>query len=695
MTCVAFDRRAVTIDGQRTLLLSGAVHYPRSTPAMWPDLMRETRAAGLNTVETYVFWNLHERRRGVLDFSDRLDLVRFCRAAQEAGLHVILRIGPYICAETNYGGLPPWLRDVPGIRMRTWNQPFMAEMDRWVRALCEVMRPMFAPAGGPIILAQIENEYANVARQYGDDGQRYLAWSVDLGRSLDLGVPWVMCYGGAPGAIETINGGWPHTSIDDHFRRHPDMPALCTELWPGWYDLWGRRTMGRTPESLASAVARFVAAGGTGFNYYMWHAGTNFGRETMYLQKTHYGFSTLDEFGRPTTVTRHAARLHHLLAAHADALLSGDRAAPAPLGEKQAAWVYGQGDGRLVFLSNDDEAAPAAVTFEGRGHTLAPQSVLLVGGGGEVLMDTARVDASYGVRRRVRPLARSLGRFERWDEPLPGKWPEALGPAIVAPKPVEQLALTRDETDYCWYSVDLTVAKREAGGAALVLDGAADLVYVYVDGRLVAATPTPLEEDRGLVTGPGFRQEFRLRLAPGRHELSLLVCALGLIKGDWMIGMANMADERKGLWGKVRWNGRPVKGPWRMRTGLVGERVNLPGDGGALVRWKRAAARRARPLAWYRAAFDRPKGAGPFVLDLLGMTKGLAWVNGRCLGRYWLAPASGERQEWLSQWTRGGSPDEPTQRFYHVPREWIADRSTLILFDELGGDPSGVTLARA
>ena len=124
MSTVGYDRRSITIDGRNELLISGAIHYPRSTPAMWPELFDQSRRAGLNTVETYVFWNLHERQRGTYDFSDRLDLPRFCRLAQAAGLHVILRIGPYICAETNYGGFPAWLRDVPGIRMRTDNAPF-------------------------------------------------------------------------------------------------------------------------------------------------------------------------------------------------------------------------------------------------------------------------------------------------------------------------------------------------------------------------------------------------------------------------------------------------------------------------------------------------------------------------------------------------------------------------------------------
>ena len=150
MAHVSYDSRAVTIDGKRTLLLSGAVHYPRSTPDTWPGLMKRLRDDGINTVDTYVFWNLHERRRGVYDFSERLDVRRFCEVAQAHGLYVMLRVGPYICSETNYGGIPAWLRDVPGMRMRTDNEPFKREMARWVRFVAGYMKGLFAPEGGPI-----------------------------------------------------------------------------------------------------------------------------------------------------------------------------------------------------------------------------------------------------------------------------------------------------------------------------------------------------------------------------------------------------------------------------------------------------------------------------------------------------------------------------------------------------------------
>src|SRR5450432_1987095 len=337
-TIVSYDSRAVTIDGKRTLLLSGAIHYPRSTPALWPELMQRSREAGLNTIETYVFWNLHEAQRGVFDFSERLDLLHFCKVAQEYGLYVILRVGPYICAETNYGGLPAWLRDVPAIQMRTFNQPFMHEMERWVHMVIEYLDPMFVSNGGPIILLQLENEYNNISAQYGVEGQRYLQWVSDLANKLDLGIPSIMCLGAAPGSLETINSFYGHVQIDEHRSRHPDQPALWTEDWPGWYDTFGYAHRTRSAEDCAYAVARFIAAGGTGVNYYMWHGGTNFERSAMYLQTTSYDFDApLNEYGLPTTKAQHLAHLHSILHEYADVLVMQERATAQMLGTQQCA----------------------------------------------------------------------------------------------------------------------------------------------------------------------------------------------------------------------------------------------------------------------------------------------------------------------------------------------------------------------
>lgn len=702
---VSHDHRALTLDGRRTLVLSGAVHYPRSTPGMWPGILRHAKASGLNTVETYIFWNLHERRPGVLDFSGRLDLVRFCRLAQAEGLHVILRIGPYICAETNFGGFPGWLRDVPGIRMRTDNEPFKREMARWVRLVAELIRPLAASNGGPVILAQIENEYDNIAATYGEAGRRYLQWCVDLAQSLDLGIPWITCAAGraaeagekdavasASGSLETINAFRAHEMLPAHLRAHPRAPALWTENWTGWYQTWGGVLPKRDPAELAYATARFFAAGGSGVNYFLWHGGTNFGRESMYLLTTAYEFGgPLDEYGLPTTKALHLARLNRALVANAAAFIDCDRPEISSAGPELVVCAYASG---LAFLCNDGAEA-ATLRHEDKVHELAPRSVRIVRDG-RVLYDSA--EPVEPIRRGWESADARLAPFAVRDEPLPADWPVALASPVVAPAPVEQLALTRDETDYCWYETDITIGAAESGRGVLTLERTADIVHVFVDGRFRATTPVPLRERRGRFDEGRFTQGFELELAPGPHRLSVLACGLGLIKGDWMIGYANMAGEQKGLWAPVRWNDRALPGPWRMQPGLLGERTGLYSDAGALAAWESASARPpVRPLAWWRTTFARPGTDGPFALDLGGMGKGMAWINGHCIGRYWNIVESDPMGPWMS-WMQGSLDGAPTgvatQRHYHVPADWIRDHNTLVLFEETGGDPASVRLLR-
>nr|GMD64517.1 Beta-galactosidase 8 [Ipomoea batatas] len=121
---VTYDHRALVIDGKRRVLVSGSIHYPRSTSDMWSDLIQKSKDGGLDVIETYVFWDLHEPTRNQYDFEGRKDLVKFVKLVGEAGLYVHLRIGPYVCAEWNYGGFPLWLHFIPGIEFRTDNQLF-------------------------------------------------------------------------------------------------------------------------------------------------------------------------------------------------------------------------------------------------------------------------------------------------------------------------------------------------------------------------------------------------------------------------------------------------------------------------------------------------------------------------------------------------------------------------------------------
>ncbi|XP_022972609.1 beta-galactosidase [Cucurbita maxima] len=154
---VSYDGRALTINGQRKIIVSGSIHYPRSTPEMWPLLIDKAKQGGIDAIETYVFWNAHEPQQGQYDFSGNNDLVRFIRTIQEQGLYAILRIGPYVCAEWNYGGFPVWLHNLPGIEFRTKNKVFMDEMEKFSTLIINMMKEyeLFASQGGPIIIAQM------------------------------------------------------------------------------------------------------------------------------------------------------------------------------------------------------------------------------------------------------------------------------------------------------------------------------------------------------------------------------------------------------------------------------------------------------------------------------------------------------------------------------------------------------------
>nr|CAB3501920.1 unnamed protein product [Digitaria exilis] len=137
---VTYDKKAVLIDGQRRILFSGSIHYPRSTPDMWEGLIQKAKDGGLDVIQTYVFWNGHEPTPGNYYFEDRYDLVRFIKTVQKAGLFAHLRIGPYICGEWNFGGFPVWLKYVPGISFRTDNEPFKTAMQGFTEKIVGMMK---------------------------------------------------------------------------------------------------------------------------------------------------------------------------------------------------------------------------------------------------------------------------------------------------------------------------------------------------------------------------------------------------------------------------------------------------------------------------------------------------------------------------------------------------------------------------
>ena len=309
-------------DGRPVQLLSGAMHYFRVVPEYWRDRLLKLRAMGLNTVETYVAWNLHEPRPGRFDFSGRLDLPAFVRLADGLGLNVIVRPGPYICAEWDLGGLPAWLLRDPTLQLRCACKPFLKAVDRFLDALMAPLSPLMATRGGPIVALQVENEYGS----YGND-KAYLRHLADglRRRGGDVllftsdGPGDLMLQGGTlPDIFKVVNFGSRAAEAFAMLRRHqPEGPLMCGEFWCGWFDHWGEEAHHHTrqPDEVARELETMLAAKAS-VNFYMFHGGTNFGfmaganytDKGLQVDVTSYDYDApLNEWGEPTPKF-HAAR---------------------------------------------------------------------------------------------------------------------------------------------------------------------------------------------------------------------------------------------------------------------------------------------------------------------------------------------------------------------------------------------------
>ncbi len=283
MSHVIFTPDHVEIDGKPVRIVSGAMHYFRTRPEQWRDRMEKAAALGLNAIETYFCWNLHEPHPGEWDTAGMLDFVRFIETAHELGLWVIARPGPYVCAEWENGGLPPWLAAKPGMRVRRMNQPYLDAVDGYFRRLLPLLRPLLASNGGPVIAVQIENEYGS----YGED-KEYLAWLRGRYRDAGIDVPLFTADGG--GEYSFLLGGsladspvaltFGPGNIEEFFRRsrdlHPASPPMCMEYWLGAFDHWGETHHTVDAGAVTDGLERMLKLGAS-VNLYMFHGGTNFG----------------------------------------------------------------------------------------------------------------------------------------------------------------------------------------------------------------------------------------------------------------------------------------------------------------------------------------------------------------------------------------------------------------------------------
>lgn len=574
---VTYDNRSLFVNGNRSLFHSFGLHLTRSLPGAWPDLFAKAKADGYNMIQTYVFWNQMVPKPGdalnLVGFAGNGNLTAFLQAAKDAGLFVNLRIGPYVCAEWNFGGFPLWITDVPFLVTRTSAPAWEKAMGTFFQQIVNLTRPFFADQGGPIAIAQVENELATT-----DDA--YVDWCGQLAAANEYGQAWVMCNGrSAPNTINSCNG-FSCTSFAEqngqNGRVFIDQPGLWTEHWLAWYETWGDLI----PESLdgggntliemnAFVWLQWMARGGSHHNLYMAFGGNNFGRtQGAATQPWYYTEALIGSDGLAHEPMRsHFRNIQLALSAAAPTLLNwpaqvnkqvnvpwcsqgsagnGNATCSGPWSTtgKQYAFAYGcsaeasaaalsasyiAGDSQrlpasscIVFLENVGDAG--VVSWGLRNYSSAANSVIMIdGSSGLVLADSSAVP-NPPTNRTYTDVTGALA-WSSWSEassmltsipepfqPVPGrvKWQSGstpIGQIINTAMPLEQLAITEDDTEHVYYAATIAAgspamanlsAAAAAGSASwlAVMSAKSQALDVFLDD-ILAGQAYELSEDHG------------------------------------------------------------------------------------------------------------------------------------------------------------------------------------------------------
>ncbi|KAK3211417.1 hypothetical protein Dsin_016123 [Dipteronia sinensis] len=709
---VTYDRHSLIINGQRKLIISAAIHYPRSVPGMWPSLVQTAKEGGADAIESYVFWNGHELYPGKYSFDGRFDLVKFVKIVQQAGMYMILRIGPFVAAEYNFGGIPVWLHYIPGTVFRTDNEPFKYYMQRFTTVIVNLMKKekLFASQGGPIILSQVENEYGSYENDYGEGGKRYAKWAAQMAVSQNTGVPWIMCqqYDAPDTVISTCNSFY----CDQFTPNTPDKPKIWTENWPGWFKTFGARDPHRPPEDIAFSVARFFQKGGSVHNYYMYHGGTNFGRTSggPFITTSYDYEAPIDEYGLPRNPKwGHLKELHKAIKLCEHALLNSEPI-NLSLGPSQEADIYTDSSGACAaFLANSDDKNDKTVVFLNISYHLPAWSVSILPDCRNVVFNTAKVSSQTStvemVPEKLQPSVASQDKglkALKWEvfKEKTGIWGEA---DFVKNELVDHINTTKDTTDYLWYTTSLIVSEDEeflkkGSQPVLLIESKGHALHAFVNHQLQGSA-------YGNGSHPPFKFKNPISLKAGKNEISLLSMTVGLQNAGSFyefVGAGLTSVQIKGFKnGTVDLS----KHSWTYKSGLQGELLGIYKPNGLNgINWvSTSEPPKKQPLTWYKAVVDPPPGDEPIGLDMLEMGKGLAWLNGEEIGRYWPRRSSAHL-ECVKECDYRGKffPDkcltgcgEPTQRWYHIPRSWFKPSgNVLVIFEEKGGNPNKIRFSR-
>ncbi|KAK8582514.1 hypothetical protein V6N13_069291 [Hibiscus sabdariffa] len=676
---VTYDARSVIINGKRELLFSGAIHYPRSTPDMWPDLMQKAKRGGLNTIETYVFWNGHEPVQGQYNFEGEYDLVKFIKLIHQNRMFAVLRLGPFVQAEWNNGGLPYWLREVPNIIFRSDNEPYKEHMQRFVTMIVNKMKEekLFAPQGGPIVLAQIENEYNTIQLAYREKGDSYVQWAAKMALGLNVQIPWIMCkQKDAPDpVINTCNGR--HCGDTFIGPNKPNKPALWTENWTTQFRVFGDPPSQRSAEDLSYSVARFFSKNGSMVNYYMYHGGTNFGRTSSSFTSTrYYDEAPIDEYG-----LLREPKWGHLLDVH-KSLNLGKRAllwgvpTVEKLGPDLEAIVWQQPGTPvcIAFLANNNTQQSQVMNFKGQPYLLPPRSISILPDCKTVVFNTNLITAQHNSRKFVRSeIANRNFNWEMYREVPP---PET---AMKTPGTQEHWILSKDTTDYIWFIAQL---KLEARDLPIKKDVIPTLrvaseghgIHAFINGEYIGTEHGSKVEKNFVFQKPAPFKE-------GNNHIAILSFVVGLPDSGAYMEHRYAGPRSITILGlntgtlDISGNG------WSHQVGIDGEKKKIfTEEGSKSVKWTKPDQGGA--ITWYKGHFDAPEGNNPVLITMDGLGKGMVWINGHNIGRYWMSYLS--------------PLNAPTQSEYHIPRAFIKPKDNLIvIFEEERGSPKAVFISTA
>ncbi len=557
-------KQAFTLNGKPFRIYSGEIHYPRVPREYWKDRLLKARAMGLNTVCTYLFWNWHEQEPGHFSFDGILDVAAFIRTAGETGLKVIIRPGPYVCSEWDFGGLPAWLLRTPDIRVRCLDEHYMNAVRRYVDRVGKELAGLQISRGGPIILLQVENEYGS----YGND-RGYLDTLRNLYRNAGFDIPFFTSDGGAQhlleagnveGALPVVNfGGGPEQEFAELEKFRPAIPQMCGEYWCGWFTHWGNEAWGKSDIQKNVKDLQWMLTTGRSFNLYMFHGGTNFGWSAganwdngYKADITSYDYDApLDEAGRPTD--KYSA-FRRLLARY-------------------------QPDGTPL-----PELPPGA-------HFLG--------------IDNIRITETA-------PLFDNL-------------------PGPIRSAGIKSMEAYGQNYGFILYRAVL----RSPTSGKLTIEGLHDIGYVFLDGVFVGRLERRWDQNT-------------VEIPPTHTPHPVLDI---LVEGMGRINFGSRLIDRKGITDWVTLRGVTL---------LEWDVFPLPFEESYLRGITFAAADTARAPSFFRGTFQLVN-TGDTFLDMGGWKKGVVWVNGRNLGRYWnIGP----------------------QRRLYIPGPWLkAGSNEILVFD--------------